>query len=276
MYSIRDIHQQNKNAYKQLECIQSGGNKKWMMYSDKQRKSIIKTFNEIAESDKSYKKYPLKKLQFALSGMDNKLEEFHKRSKQYLYDEIKKTYEDGDDPIIHEDSLTAWCNQATEKYGLTVGDIKKMKFSETMELIMFDRNMGEHVNEDLMKNNRYDPTKTGCVYTTYIHGSSECFTGLLKFHDIDVVHSPFNWEINLAAVKSPCGHDWFFGPLTGCDFCKNERIDPKNLDDRILLGWRGPCIRKSDAKNLPKYVVHYNNWWNDCVPLRYHDYLKRR
>jgi len=203
-------------------------------------------------------------------------DELRKKTKKNLVDEINEIYEKVEDPIIHEDSLTAWCNQATEKYGLTVGDIKKMKFGDTMELIMFDRNMGEHIYDDFKNGNKYDPTKTGCVYATYIHGSSECLSGLLKFHNGELIHSPFRWEINLGAVKSKCRHDWFWGPLSGCDFCKNSSIDPKNLDNGILVGWRGSCIRKSDAKNLPKRVVHYNTWWDDYVPFRYHNYLKKK
>ena len=53
--------------------------------------------------------------------------------------------------------------------------------------------------------------------------------------------------------------------------------DPDKLDPGILVGWRGPSIRMSDAlKHLPKYAVKYDTWWDDAVVFRYNDYLHKK
>ena len=84
-------------------------------------------------------------------------------------------------------------------------------------------------------------------------------------HDIGVVHECFQWEINSVSLGGP-----FWCPID----CAKNKTDIKKLNPKIKVGWRGPAIKLSDAKKLPKYVVHYDTWWDDYLPWRTHDFLK--
>ena len=236
----------------------------------------MKDFKTITTSSKPCKSFPSKTIESASFGIE--LNEFRKKnkSKTALCAAINKIKEENGDPIpfVHEDSLTAWANQGIEKFGLTVGDIMGMKFGETMEVILMDRNSGgECMPEKIKIGSKFMPTKIGFSYATYIHG--ENLSGILKFDFTEEVHAPFTWEINRAAV----GDKNFWGPFNYCERgCgKESKLQVSDLDPKILVGWRGPSIRMSDAKKyLPQYAVKYDTWWDDGVIHKYKDYLHKK
>lgn len=225
---------------------------KWFLFSEKEREDIMNAYNNVIDKVKKKKKITNKEIREAARGMSlSKRESLDKQ-----FDNIINT--EGKYPIIHEDSMTAWVNRATELYGLTVGDIVDMKFGDTIKVIMMDRNIGDYTF-DLEPGTVYDPKKIGLSYGTYIHG--EELTGLLNF-DNGVVLAPFEWEINMGALKS----NWYWGPCD-CDISK--------LNKKIKVGWRGCAIKVSDAKKyMPNKVVHYGTWWDDYGVIRYHDLLR--
>ena len=95
---------------------------------------------------------------------------------------IKDSFKEKQYPLVHDDSLTSWCNIAAEKYGLTVGDILKMKKGQQIKVIFMDRNVGDYM-EGTKKGYKYNPKKEGLSYGTYIH--KEGLTGKLTFDDIN-------------------------------------------------------------------------------------------
>ena len=85
-----------------------------------------------------------------------------------------------DNPIIQDDSTSGFMHTATVKYGLTIGDIHKMKFGDRMEIVFFDRNVGAYTSD--LKQSSFNPAKVGFSYGTYIHGKG--LKGMLNFDDI--------------------------------------------------------------------------------------------
>jgi hypothetical protein len=269
----KEQYVENKNMYEYLTIGTNGGSfskkSKWVLIDEKKRKHIMKNYNIITESSKPCTSFPIKTIMSATSGGIIQGE----KTKNALCARIEKIKNEGEDPIICEDSLTAWADQGVEKFGLTVGDIMKMKFGEKMEVILMDRNSGENIPGE--KGSKFMPTVYGFSVATYIHGQD--LTGILKFDNIGVIHTPFIWEINLAAV----GGNYFWGPLEGCEcgnnFDSGVNIEANKLNPKILVGWRGPSIRMDDAKKyLPRYAVKYDNWWNDYVVNKYYDYLHKK
>ena len=291
-HNNNEIYSQNKSLYKRIKTFsQSGGEKtSWKLFDDNERKSITNDFNDIAGSDKKCESHSLKKIINATKGMSAK-SNYHltNKFKPMLCNNIRKTIKNNKDPIsIKEDSFTAWTNQAVERFGLTVGDIMKMKFGDTMKLILMDRNSGESIPETIKVGSKFDPTEHGFSYATYIHG--EGLSGLLKFDDIEVIHAPFDWELNVAAL----GSKYFWGPVN-CGGCvgrpkvtskgskntkklknnKSNQIDISKLDQRILVGWRGPAVRMDYAKkHMPRYVTKYDRY--DYPSFRYTNYLTKK
>jgi hypothetical protein len=233
------------------------------MFSFREKREILKAFDLVASSAN-----PLrcsKKLVFkAISGIDPTHEEI--TTKEAAIEKIKELKETNQEPIIHDDSTSAWIHQAITRFALTVGDVRKMKFGEHADLVIMDRNVGDYTSGRESKT--FNPAKIGFSYATYIHGEND--TGLLKF-DIGVVHAPFKWQINVAALGDK---KFRWSPLSGCD-C-NKDIEFQSLDPRILVGWRGPCIRKTSLTHLPKQIRLYDNWWDDYGVEKYRDWLHKK
>jgi hypothetical protein len=261
---------------------QKGGNKKFVMFTKKEKNDIIKSYNKILESDKKCVEHSRKDIINASKGMFTypKYVMKKKNSGEICYTINKVSNEKGNDvPIVYDDSMTVWCNNAAENYGLEIRDILKMKPGDRMEVIFMDRNVGDYIH-GYKKGKKYDPRKMGLTYGTYIHGSN--LNGILIFGgDLKgEVYSPFTWEINLKAHNDK---SYFWGPLpNNVDKCSmnknnkrnNKRKKEKSLNEKIKVGWRGPSINLKDANKLPNKVTHYSNWWNDYAPLRHHNYLK--
>lgn len=164
--------------------------------------------------------------------------------------------------------MTAWANRGAELLGLTAGDIRAMDKGQRLEVILLDRNLGEYVRGAVV-GSTYDPTIKGCTYAIYTHGSG--LTGKLKFLNSGYTDKDFTWEINGPAI----GSDLFWRPINGCSSCGTPDVcGPDDISDGVFVGWRGPCIRKADAlMYLPRVVRHYDTWYDDYVPYRYHNYL---
>ena len=165
--------------------------------------------------------------------------------------------------FVNEDSLTAWVNRATELFHLTAGDIRAMKEGEQLEVMLFDRNLGDWM-DGRDAGETYDPTEEGINCGTYTHKAG--LSGSLVFPDY--MNEDFTWEVNGYAV----GTKIFWRPLNDSN-CGPD-LNESNVLDAVPIGWRGPCIRKSDALTyLPRSVTHYDTWYDDYVPYRYSNYL---
>lgn len=250
-----------KTKYISLKNKEHLGGKKFTLLTEKEKKDIMEKYNTIIDGNKSCMKYPKKYVEDASKGMYLNEDHLSNKSQKSLCHNIKDVKKRESIPFVHNDSLTAWCHQAVINHGLEVGDILKMKFGDKMDVILIDRNVGEHTSVT-KKGTKYDPTKDGLVYGTYIHSEDLC--GILEDND-GFIHTPFKWEINGASL----GKDYcFWQPIP-------DEIDIKKLNPKIKVGWRGPSLRKIDAiKYLPRQVTHYNDWWNDYVPFKYNDFLK--
>ena len=276
-----------KQKTKQLNGSKKSQVIKHKIMTNEEKNEMLKIYNEIVNNDNEKKcvSYPHNKIEKAISGIYIKKNERKNRIKKKngikeLCYEIQEAHNENNEPFVHDDSLTAWGNDAVARYGLTIGDILNMKFGESMKVIMFDRNIGDYTHGN-KKGYIYDPKKDGCTYATYIHGND--LTGILNMYDAGVIHAPFTWEINISALKGKS--DIFWGPLDGCcdgwcdsyfDKKKGEKdkkpIRIQDLDPNIKVGWRGPSIRLSDAeKYLPDRVVHYDTWWDDYMPFKESD-----
>lgn len=122
-----------------------------------------------------------------------------------------------------------------------------------------DRNVGDYLAGTKF-GSRIDPTKEGFSYAIYTHKSG--LTGTWERTDLGEVIENFTWQINLSSL----GFNDFWGPIP-------RDLTIENLDTRIKVGWRGPAITREDAQKMPKFVTHYDNWWNDYLPFRTHDFL---
>ncbi len=265
----------NKKAYFQLtEDIQkitnlsgsSGGGNKWTMFDKIDKEEIINSYNNVIFSDKPCSKIPLNLLKQATRGVTLRHENSSRkptvrRSLCRLITEIQN--DNNNYPFVRNDSLTGWAHQGVMKYGLTVGDILKMKFGEKTELILMDRNSGSEDIDHIPIGNKFKPTKYGFTYATYIHATN--LTGIMLLRKFNIVYAPFHWELNRTAIRDD-KYSW--APIPIEQYEKDNKIKDNvlnihDLDKNIFVGWRGPSIKLTDCKNLPKYVVKYGTSWDD-------------
>lgn len=234
---------------------------RYTFFDEEERKSIIKDFNEITENT-NVQDISKEKLENALKGVYCNIDHIKSFSKEEMYENVMEIKKEGKYPIVHEDSLTAWANNAVENYGLEIEDIQKLNFGDKIDVIFMDRNVGDYTH-GLNEGTIYDPLENGFSYGTYIHG--ENLSGILKFRDIDVVHAPFTWEIN----GEP--YDGLFWMPT---HVLSEKYKEKDLDKKTKIGWRGPAILVDDAKKyLPRQIKHYDTWWDDCLVFKRSNFL---
>lgn len=141
---------------------QTGG-KKFTILTEKEKKNIMEKYNTIIDGKKSCMKYPKKYVEDASKGMYLNKSHLKKKSQKALCHNIKDVKKDGSIPLVHNDSLTAWCHQAVINYGLEVGDILKMKFGDKIDVILIDRNVGGYIHGK-KTGTKYDPLKYGSFY----------------------------------------------------------------------------------------------------------------
>ncbi len=255
----------NQSEHDDYLTKQSGGamNNKWQLFNQKEHDAILKDFDMITQSKKPCGKFSKKIIRNASKGMY--LADDDENDTKKICRSIYNAYEENHYPIVHEDSLTAWINRAAEQYGLNIGDILKMKPGDQIDVIFFDRNVGDYMH-GTKAGTKYDPRKKGCTYGTYIHGDD--LSGSLKLKG-EKCYEDFEWEINLAAL----GSKLFWGPLFAYEHAiKKEYSD---LNPKIKVGWRGPAIRVSEANFLPEKVTHYDTWFDDFAPYQYKIFLKK-
>ena len=239
---------------------------KWRLFTDDERESIIAAYDKVTQSGKKKSQLDTRLIRKAGLGVYIR---YHNEKSISIYERLMEIKKNNKYPIAHEDSMNAWANRAVNFFGLTVGDILKMKFGEKMEVIFFDRNVGDYT-DDFRNGRIYDPKKQGLSCATYIHASG--ISGVLRFNNYgSVIHDNFEWELNLSAIGSK---NYFWGPLCliNANKSKIEKINPN-----ILVGWRGPSIKMSDAeKYLPSSVKHYGTEWNDSLYFQYSDFLRKK
>lgn len=169
-----------------------------------------------------------------MTHLENTFNKWHgDRCKRYILQNLLSGYQ-----LIPENSLTAWCNLAVENFGLTIGEVKKMKKGEIHQVLLFDRNLGDKFSPK--HGETYNPIKS-ITTATYIHDQGLC--GRLEFHEIDVVYEDWQWGFN-----SPLENEYFWNI--------RENIDVDNLDDDEYIGWRGPAILAKYLEYLPKEVTY--------------------
>lgn len=229
---------------------------KFRLFTKAEEKQILQDFSDIANTPEkeALKNFPRKKFVSAISGMNFHVKDNMKTKE--LYQQIKEMYNKKQYPMIHNDSLSAWCNQAAEQYGLEIRDILDMKPGEEYKVIFIDRNVGEYTNGKLGK--KYYPKKEGFTYATYRHEKG--LRGTLKMNSQNEFEC-FEFEIN-----GGC-NGCFWGPIP-----KNKYY--KDYSKTTKVGWRGPSILFSDLKHLPKYFVHYDTVWDDYPDYRHKDFSK--
>lgn len=174
-----------------------------------------------------------------------------------------------DHVCVAEDSLTAWVNKGTEILALRAGDIRAMKKGQVIKLILFDRNLGDYMH-GFTVGKTYNPIKRGCNYAIYTHNKG--LRGKIKYKDSGVINEDFEWEIN----GTPFGSS-FWRPISISTKAKIIKLTEDDIPDDTAVGWRGPCIRESDAiKYMPNKVKHYGTWFDDYVPFRYSNLTKMK
>ena len=230
----------------------------YKLFTKKDRNKIMSDFNDIATNKNALKDYPHSKFVNALLGTS--LKPLTNKSKKILYLEIMDAYNKKLDPFVQPDSLTAWCNQATEQFGLEIKDIIKMKPGQIINLILIDRNVGEHISNPIV-GKKYNPKTNGFTYAKYIHGNG--LSGILDMYDMNIVHTCFQWEINLADEKC------FWGCIP-----KDKTFN--DYDPKTKVGWRGPAINTDNLIFLPKYFKYYGIQWNDLPIYKYYNFLDSR
>ena len=223
------------------------------LFGEEERQQIMEKFNYITKNNIQFEDVSYKDIIVATSGMYYGCV----KNKKNLYELLMENYKNNESIIIHEDSMTAWGTNAAENYGLKIGDILKMKPGQKIEVILFDRNMGEHVS-GVDKGDKYDPRTNGCEYAIYTHKCD--LTGKLEF-GFGLIFESWEWEVNVGYGGM------FWGPIDG-GYKKGK------LDTKTKVGWRGPCIDMEDAKNLPEQVTHYDTVQNDYLSYRETYFLK--
>lgn len=166
--------------------------------------------------------------------------------------------------FVHADSMSAWAKTAVERYGLEARDIKKLAYGATVDVLIFDRNLGD--STAVRPGAKYDPTKQkGPTRAQYTH--SHQYRGTLIFTELGIVRPCWDWEVN--SVRRESGMYW--APL-----CTDATGKPrKPVPGRLKVGWRGPAVDLAKArKHLPKTVRHYDTWWDDYGAYSTTDLLK--
>src|SRR5438046_1267049 len=108
---------ENKNMYNKLVNTMCGGMKRsgkkssWELIDQKKRKQIIKDYETIVNSSKPCSSFPMNTIVSAASGTLETKRGTKRKTKNMLCGTICEIHDKNNDPIVHENSLTAWANQ---------------------------------------------------------------------------------------------------------------------------------------------------------------------
>lgn len=263
----------SKYKMKYLECKlhnQSGG--KYSLYTNEEKQEILDNYNKVVKAN--FTNVPHNVLLGAVKGLF--LED--KKTDKELYNQLKEIHDNKDVPLIKDDSLSAWCNIATELYGLKVKDILNLEKGDKIDVVLFDRNVGDYMDGVVKKGQKYNPLR-GVSKGKYTHDKN--LQGTLQFYQGELLNN-FEWELNVGSL----GRKYFWGPynncLTTCNKECEQKCNPvtseqlKDINKEILVGWRGPAILKSNINKLPKKVTQYDTWYDDYAPYKYNDWLHKK
>ena len=128
-----------------------------LLFTKKERNDIMKHYHLVTTGDKPCDKYPRSIILKAARGM-YMYPDLDNIKTQEICGQLMKSRQSKDDPIAHEDSITAWGNKAAAQYGLEIRDILKMKPNYKMKVILLDRNIGEYTH-GTKKGKRLNPKK---------------------------------------------------------------------------------------------------------------------
>jgi len=230
------------------------------MFSNGEKSDIMRSYDHITKSNKAFCEFSREEIIKASRGMYIYPNLDNHETKE-LYDSIMKSYTKGNYPIVNDDSLTTWGNLAVEEVGLEIRDILAMSPGNKIELLNMDRNVGDYLHGLISKGTRYNPREKGLVNITYTHKHD--LVGDFYYPKDRFVHKDMKWEININSL----GSDLFWDRIP-------SGTDIYQLDPKIKVGSRGPVVRKLDVAHFPETVCHYETWWDDYMPFKYHDFLK--
>lgn len=178
----------------------------------------------------------------------------------------------------HSDSLTSIINDVVEKRALTVGDIRELKKGETIEVILFDRNIGDYFSyarPGVYPTKFYIDSHHKAIYTHH-----EGLSGTLRIVELNgyvencdgAKGNYWTWEVN-AKPRNKKLYWAKFGDYY-CDVCNEQHgldLKESDLDDNIKVGWRGPAILYEDLSCMPEQFHHYDTAVDDYFVVRTHD-----
>jgi hypothetical protein len=182
---------------------------------------------------------------------------------------------------IHPDSVTAHQNYGAAKHGVRIKDVQALNAGDTLELIVFCRNVGDaahgtepgHCWDTLL-----DGLKATTPYSPATYTHIEGMRGTLDLTN-GGVHDKFEWEVN--ATSAPIeSRRTYWSPLNyrypegfQQDHPAEDVLTWDMFDPNTRVGWRGPMVRVSDLPKFPvQRVTHYGNFWNDYGVVEHMDW----
>lgn len=178
---------------------------------------------------------------------------------------------DCEDYLAHSDSLTKLINDAIEKYALTISDVRKLRPGEKIDVLLFDRNIGDYIeNHHKSTGDTQIDTRTYMMnnhLATFTQGQKP-LTGKLFLVSVgDYIDGDWTWEINGERIS---GVYWHPLDCSDCDSQCTFKV-PQNLSENTKVGWRGPAILADNIKDMPKYFTYYDRCSDDYAPVRHSD-----
>lgn len=162
----------------------------------------------------------------------------------------------------HPDSLTTIINDVVEERALKAGDIRKLKRGEEIEVILFDRNIGDYYSDK--KPGKYSTKKYIDSYHKAIYTHDHGLTGKMFLIPVNEyiesnVSEWWTWEVN----ARPWTKKLYWSPL--------ESLTEKDIPDDVKVGWRGPSILYEDLSYMPKSFRIYDTAVDDYFVIRNFD-----
>ncbi len=161
------------------------------------------------------------------------------------------------DGNAHEDSLTKIINDIIEKRALKASDIRKLKPGQKINVILFDRNIGDYMH-GTEKGKRMSTKEYLKEFHSATYTHTKNLTGKIEFIGVGEISTSWIWEINCV--------EWEDTYWCSIDCAKG--LTESTVPDDTRVGWRGPAILKNDIDLMPEYFTHYNTCSDDYAPAR--------